>query len=863
MSKRIYLLLGLLALTLPLKAATAEEQLLSFVASYQRFAMDYTQEKVYLHFDNDAYFLGEDIWFKAYVVAATNHYYTTMSKTLYVDLVAVDGNVVQSLKLPVTDGQASGSFYLKPELSAGFYEIRAYTRCMLNFDSQIVFSRVLPVFNAPAYDAATNLRQTPQMTIRRPVLPFKRPGRTRYAASDAPSTEQETAASKRREDRKKAHAAIMFYPEGGHLLAGVPNTVAFKAVGEDGDDMALNCPLVDSKGDTITTLFTLHDGMGWFSFLPEAGESYRCLTGAHGEKAESLLPASESDGILLSVNGLREKELGVTTTPVGKYIANSDSVALVIANRGHIYTFRSFPACEPQSLVYPKQSLPTGVNDVMIFDRTGRILASRMVFVVNELADPRRVRFDCDFNGGEIEPFKRVQMTFKLTEERPRDTVAVTTPFSLSIRDGYDGFANSYRTDIFSDMLLSSELKGYIHNPAAYFERNDASHRRLLDLLMLVQGWRRYDWNTMTGRKEFVLKQPIEEGILLNGQILSVIGRNPLKGLNVLMWMTSDSTSFHGNCETDEKGRFNFLFDFYGKWNLSLQVLNGNRSKNSFITVDRLYAPDLRELSYYERQIPLYHINETADKSSKYQDNTIDRSDIKIMPGDVLLKEVEVQGKVSRNNGVADVSITYDVAQEMDVLEDQAEYTYEDIKIFLTQINPNFYLRSMASDSGTSEKLYYRHAPVVFYDMRRKENTEAQGWDLPLVSEIEKMEIVEPGVSNPLIDEIPDLADRMKDVAYVLIYPYTDGHRRADDVGIRHTTLQGYNKVKEFYHVKYDRMLPKDPADHRRTLYWNPSVQPDSTGKALVQFYNNATARSICIDAEVLLPYGSMGSYDR
>ena len=44
------------------------------------------QEKVYLHFDNTAYFMGEKMWFKAYVLRSDNHHATDVSRVLYVEL---------------------------------------------------------------------------------------------------------------------------------------------------------------------------------------------------------------------------------------------------------------------------------------------------------------------------------------------------------------------------------------------------------------------------------------------------------------------------------------------------------------------------------------------------------------------------------------------------------------------------------------------------------------------------------------------------------------------------------------------------------------------------------------------------------
>ena len=74
--------------------------------NYQQFSERFAQEKVYLYFDNENYFIGENIWFKAYVLMADNHHYTSMSKTLYVELLSPNGVVLKQLKLKVENGQA-------------------------------------------------------------------------------------------------------------------------------------------------------------------------------------------------------------------------------------------------------------------------------------------------------------------------------------------------------------------------------------------------------------------------------------------------------------------------------------------------------------------------------------------------------------------------------------------------------------------------------------------------------------------------------------------------------------------------------------------------------------------------------------
>ena len=102
------------------------------------FNREYPQEKVYLHMDNRSYFIGDTIWFKAYVMNATTLRPTDTSGVLYVELLNEKGVEMEHKKLRIVDGMCHGEFSLKEDYRTGYYEIRAYTRNMLNFGNDSV-----------------------------------------------------------------------------------------------------------------------------------------------------------------------------------------------------------------------------------------------------------------------------------------------------------------------------------------------------------------------------------------------------------------------------------------------------------------------------------------------------------------------------------------------------------------------------------------------------------------------------------------------------------------------------------------------------------------------------------------------------
>ena len=183
------------------------DSLAQFVRNIVTYNSMFTQEKVYLHFDNTGYFMGETIWFKAYVVNPMSNRPNIISRVLYVELLSPEGRILQSHKLKIENGQCAGQLSLKDLLHAGFYEVRAYTALMLNWPDAPIFSRVFPIFNAPEIEGK-EMYKDPFMT---------------------PTPQSERQPEMRIKQPKAEKLNIQFFPEGGNLVQGVANQVAFKA----------------------------------------------------------------------------------------------------------------------------------------------------------------------------------------------------------------------------------------------------------------------------------------------------------------------------------------------------------------------------------------------------------------------------------------------------------------------------------------------------------------------------------------------------------------------------------------------------------------------------------------------------------
>ena len=474
------------------------------------------QEKVYLHLDNNCYYKGDTIWYKSYVVRADNLDYTDMSHILYVELLSPDGLVVERQNIIVSpDGYGDGNFALKDSLYSGYYELRAYTRWMLNFrvtehsygrkDREFfynkemahdffrqfgtVYSRVVPVYERP--DSAGDYTQ--KYIVNRP--------KTRI------------------EKELKEDLLVNFYPEGGHLIAGTRCRVAFEVHDEEGRQVDIEGAVrVGDKTDSLR-IRTNHQGRGVFTVDVPTDGRLRARFTYHGKDYRFNLPKAEDVGCALRLDAIGS-ELTAEIAPQGFPIDHNFAVAVLC--RGVLKSFQIVTG--GGRLTLDASLFPTGVNDLIVLDEDGRLLADRLFFVNHHDYDVNPVTV----TGlqSEYQPFEAVTLQFQAP--------AAMKHLSISVRDGANEEPTYDTGTIMTDLLLSSELKGFVAYPDYYFEVDDAEHRQALDLLMMVQGWRRYDFAEITSGER--LRYEPEQYMTVEGSVWPVGDSDEIHPDEVRYW---------------------------------------------------------------------------------------------------------------------------------------------------------------------------------------------------------------------------------------------------------------------------------------------------------------------------------------
>ncbi|MCD8287982.1 MAG: hypothetical protein LUC18_03975, partial [Porphyromonadaceae bacterium] len=619
--------------------------LADLVKAYNRFGMYNPQEKVYLHFDNTGYYLGETIWFQAYVVAAPQLRPTELSKVLYVELLTPEGRVVETKKLKIEEGRANGEFLLTDgTLVGGFYEVRAYTRVMLNWEGTY-FSRIFPIFDRPDREGIYPKKMTKRP--RSKALP-----QYREEASSQPALN------------------LAFFPEGGNLVEGLPSVVAFKATDKEGRSCEVTGSVTDNSGNPVAEITTQHQGMGKFLLTPETGP-YKASVTWGGKEYRFTLPTVQREGYVMTVNTLRDDKLFFQVQRSSGL--PGEWVGITVSCRGITYAFDVADMREKSSIQmqFAEEAFPSGVLQITLFNARGDVLAERLAFHDSK----PQVTLRIDSLKPLYKPFEPVNLHFTVSDSRQEN---LPSTFSLSVRDYATEVPTYYQGDMRTNFLLESDLRGYIENISYYFESDDAEHRDNLDLLMRVQGWRRYAWRQLAGLESFEPHHPVEEGILVKGQVYRyrMTGSRPEPDVNVSIWVYSPSFSCKGTVQSDDAGRFAFLSDS-DIWDRCEMILrtqtpdkNGElKDRDLVVELDRVFSPKPESYPATALTLPDSNLNRITYALEDIEEEEEEEEEELSMDKKIHnLNEVSVKAK---RQPLSDrPTIVYSVADEEDRLID-------------------------------------------------------------------------------------------------------------------------------------------------------------------------------------------------
>ncbi len=805
MNKKRLPLLGLVT-GLTLMAFHMEEGFLESIVkkmdAYQRL---FIHEKVYLHLDRPHYLAGETIWFSAYATFAATATPDTLSRLLYVDLVASETQeILVTKRVRLTDGLGQGDILLSDDLPSGPYRIRAYTHWMRNFPEDLFFHRD---FNVLGQEPAA-------------------------VSSSAAGSEVD----------------VQFMPEGGHMVRGLESKIAFKATDSQGKSVSLSGTVVNQSNDTLAWFRTEHLGMGQFNFKPQAGQTYRIqVEKTDGGSVTFPFPTIKEEGVALIADNLSNKEnLRVF---VRSNSVDPVEMALIAHNQGDItYANKAAVSSKLSLFTIPRSGLGDGITHLTLFNSEGLPVAERLVY--NRLPKPLEVKIKSNKNAYKVR--EKVEVILEVTDPAGNP---VQGNFSVSVTDGSQAATDANAQDIVSYLRLEADLRGKIEQPAAYFDLSNANADRYLDLLLMTQGWRRFKWEDVLTDQAREPAYFIEQGITLTGKIV----RNNSKRATGVLPLTftilqKDSTQMFVTGESVASGEFALYgMDVTDSTDVRIQVADKDKAVAVEIQTDVFSGPTPVKIPF-QRKSSQDMEQEILERAKGYLqvERAIRESREK------LLQEVVIKGKkidpITNDTRRAlykrpSNTLKFDDRNTASALTifDVIKGRIPSVQVIGTGLDRVIQIRGNSNFGGSIEPMYMMDGSPINKDVAMN----------ILPSSVESVDVITGSATTVFGDQgrggVINILTKNGNPNQTYTFEETEGSLS--------TRIMGYDPLREFYAPRYDETKPEHiRPDYRPTLLWVPRIRTGPDGKAAFSFYTSDAKTTVNVRVEGLALSGLPGA---
>lgn len=842
-SKRsITVLLGVLLYFSSLSAQTMQDTIIANFSLMERIP----KEKLYLHLDKPFYGAGEKIWFKGYLVNATTHQDNSQSNFIITELINRSDSIVERKKIRRDSLGFHNAFTLPATLPAGDYYLRGYSNWMLNEDPDFFFSRNIKIGNSidntivssieyqqeddTHYTAKIKFTSNVQAVFENTTIKYLYLENGKIKNKGKKKTDENGWISISLPDLKSPAARrievefddpqyiykrtfhlpvftndfdVKFFPEGGALLSIPHQNVAFKAQGADGFSKEVEGFLFNSKGDTLTNFRSEHNGMGIFTMNPVDNETYYVTVRTNDSITKRFdLPVIEPKGISIAMSHYKQEiRYEIQKTEATEW---PQKLFLLAHTRGKLAILQ--PINPKRTFGKMNDSLFTeGITYFMLIDEQGNALSERLIFVPDHKPNQWQITADQPTYG------KREKVSLQIAA-KDNEGNPVEGTFSVSITDRKSIQPDSLADNILSNLLLTSDLKGYVEDPAYYFLNQDARTLRSIDYLMMTHGWRRHKMENVLRTPSLNFTNYIEKGQTISGRIMGFFGANVKKGPICVL---APKYNIIATTETDEKGQFIVNTSFRDSTTFLVQA----RTKKGFAGVDILMDPPQYPVATHKAP----YLNGAATFMEDYLMNTRDQY---YMEGGMRvynLKEVTVTAKRERPSSK---SIYTGGINTYTVEEDRLQGYGQ------TAFDAASRLPSVTITNGSEIHIRNNSEPAIIviddivYEDASDILKDIQVSDMSSISLLRGADAV-------------ILGPRASGGAVVITLKDPRNLPARPAQGIITYTPLGYSESVEFYHPTYDTPEKKNAqrSDFRSTVYWNPELRLDAEGKATIEYY--------------------------
>jgi len=830
------------------------------------------QQKLYLHFDKPYYAAGERMWFRAYLLNANKNTPDTTNTPVYVELINSSDSIISRKKLQCLDGCYNGSFALHELLPEGIYQVRAYTNWMRNAGNGYFYHRQFFIGNSLSSQIKSNIQFTFQSSK-------KAQAEIKFVQSNAPfagknvryyiQTEEKEVKKKKKKKKEikilsaetttngtiiidfnpnkikdKKPSITVFYrdsandyrrsfaipnkndfdvqifPEGGSIIQGMTNCVGFKAIGSNGLGIDVDGTLFDNDDKKISDFKSTHLGMGKFCYYPDDTHRYYVVfKTAKGEVKKINMPRTEKEGFALAAVQKYGKLLVSIRSPKGRMV--NDSLTLLAHVRGTVFYRQPIAGFTP-AVVFDIKEVEPGIAHFVLLNKKGEAISERLVFIRSTHAHPD---FSIDFYNPVNTKRDKVTCVFQVKdfEGKPIDNGT----FSAAITDANVVQSDSTNENIYSSLLVCSDLKGFIEKPGLYFDPRYKNAYEGLDLLMLTQGWRRFDINKAAKGDIDVPEFDMEKAYDVSGQINAGKSDKPLKGIQVLAY--APNIGYINSTETDKEGFFFFKnLAFPENTQFTIQARRKKGAKEDVnILIDRQEFPETEgNIFPAEAVTPVTDTYLQAANEKYYYENGTRTAYSKTRELLAYTPEKQVEETLDPD---------YDYSNDDFAMEGLPlqNMNYEDITSLLKKLpglenwNENTQPKTSTNGNPHEEVIV---GPKFAIDGNIYSFNEVRNIN---VKDLESVQISHSKFSKDKKDPLSNTLVKLSFKENNPLSGTTDKQKMVTTMPLGYTSnILFYEPKYEFFSVR-ERAMP----DLRNTISWTPNIRTGATGKGIFSFH--------------------------
>jgi hypothetical protein len=401
---------------------------------------------------------------------------------------------------------------------------------------------------------------------------------------------------------------------------------------------------------------------------------------------------------------------------------------------------------------------------------------------------------------------------------------------------------------------LSNEIRGKVYNPAYYFSSDADSVAAHLDLVMLTNGWRKFDWDKIRAGVGPVLTYPKETDLMkITGKVFGSTSAKLTSDLLLnLIIAGKDSSKKIIFIPVLRDGSFEDKSIFYYDTSKIFYGFNGNTKLTDVTQVH--FENGLLKQEFKKISMGSGFQNNWSDSMARVKLNfyLLEQEKLRKQMAAATLQEVIVKSKAKSPLQVLDEKYASGMFQGVD----GTSFDLENDPSAMGAMDIVSYLQGkvaglLISGTGAQASVSWRGATPEFF-LNEISTQMDMITSLP-ISDIAYIKAIRP----PFFGSMGGGSG-----GAIAIYTKKGKSSRggsANSKGMEYTVLGGYSVFKEFYNPSYDKPTANFEADNRTTLYWNPYILTNKRSpRVKIEFYNNDSSKKLQLVLEGINSNGKL-----